>query len=108
MASNGTTLARGAIGLREVLQLARDVWGIGWVVAFFAILNSTFANGNAGTLATTRTWFAMSRIGLAIGIWYLIGVVVLIYLYARHPERLPEMKRVFADEPEPAADQVPA
>ena len=46
------------------IQLAREVWGIGWVVAFFAILNSTFANGNAGTLATTRTWFAMSRIGL--------------------------------------------
>ena len=213
------------------IQLARDVWGISWVVAFFAIVNSTFANGNAGTLATTRTWFAMSRIGLlpsplawlhpkyrspavgvlvqlvitlaiglpialhfgpttafvflatiltgimiaiymvfnlscimfylrrrrgefnvllhlvipvvgiaafipafltalgighsflkfvtplsypsseaglAIGIWYLIGIVVLIYLYARHPERLPEMKRVFADEPEPAPDQVTA
>jgi amino acid transporter len=213
------------------IQLARDVWGIGWVVAFFAILNSTFANGNAGTLATTRTWFAMSRIGLlpsplarlhpkwrspyvgvvvqlfvtlaiglpigihfgpttafvflatiltgimiaiymvfnlscilfylrrrrdefnillhlvipvvgivafvpafltalgighsflkfvtplsypsseaglAIGIWYVLGVVVLVYLYARHPARLPEMKRVFADEPSPAEDQVAA
>ena len=211
------------------IQLARDVWGIGWVVAFFAILNSTFANGNAGTLATTRTWFAMSRIGLlpaplaqlhpryrspyvgvvvqlvvtlaiglpvgihfgpttafvflatiltgimiaiymifnlscilyylrrrrgefnwmlhlvipvlgiaafvpawltalgigssflkfvtplsypsseaglAIGIWYVLGLLVLAYLYARHPERLPEMKRVFADEPEPAAETV--
>jgi amino acid transporter len=204
------------------IQLGRDVWGLGWVVAFFAILNSTFANGNAGTLATTRTWFAMSRIGLlpsplarlhprwrspyvgvlfqlvvtlaiglpiglhfgpvtafvflatiltgimiaiymvfnlscmlfylrqqrpefnwllhavvpvlgilafipawltalgigssflkfvtpltypssetglAIGIWYVIGIVVLIYLAIRHPARLPEMKRVFADEP---------
>src|SRR5581483_10469111 len=46
------------------IQLARDVWGVGWVIAFFAILNSTFANGNAGTLATTRTWYAMARIGL--------------------------------------------
>ena len=27
---------------------------------------------------------------------------------AEHPERLPEMKRVFADEAEPAADQVAA
>ena len=211
------------------IQLARDVWGIGWVVAFFAILNSTFANGNAGTLATTRTWFAMSRIGLlpsplarlhpryrspwvgvlvqlvvtlaiglpialhfgpttafvflatiltgimiaiymifnlscimyylrrrrqefnillhlvipvlgiiffipafltalgighsflkfvtplsypsseaglAIGIWYVIGVVVLIYLYVRHPARLPEMRRVFDDEALPTAEPV--
>jgi amino acid transporter len=46
------------------IQLARDVWGVGWVIAFLAILNSTFANGNAGTLAATRTWFAMSRIGV--------------------------------------------
>ncbi len=207
------------------IQLGRDVWGVGWVVAFFAILNSTFANGNAGTLATTRTWFAMSRIGLlpsplarihprwrspyvgvlfqlvvtlavglpiglhfgpvtafvflatiltgimiaiymvfnlscmvyylrqqrsefnwllhavipvlgicafipawltalgigssflkfvtpltypssetglAIGIWYALGVIALVYLAVRHPARLPEMKRVFADE-EPAA-----
>jgi amino acid transporter len=210
------------------IALARDVWGAGWVVAFFAILNSTFANGNAGTLATTRTWFAMSRIGLlpaplarthprwnspyvgvvvqlvvtlaiglpigihfgpttafvflatiltgvmiaiyivfnlsciffylrrarsefnwllhlvvpvlgivafipawltalgighsllkfvsplnypsseaglVIGIWYLIGIIVLVYLYARHPERLPEMKRVFAEEPVTGAGQ---
>jgi amino acid transporter len=204
------------------IQLARDAWGVGWVVAFLAIWNSTFANGNAGTLAATRTWFAMSRIGvlpsplatthptrksptvgvvvqfvitlaigiplgvhfspviafgflatiltgimiaiyiifslscllyyarrarpefnfllhgvipvlgivaflpawftamgigksvlkfvaplpypvsetgLAIGIWYLLGVAALIYLYARHPARLTEMKRVFEDEP---------
>lgn len=203
------------------IQLGRDAWGLGWVVAFFAILNSTFANGNAGTLATTRTWYAMARIGLlpsplarlhprwnspatgvavqlvltlaiglpiglhfgpttafvflatiltgimiaiymvfnlsclvfylrrrrsefnvllhavipvlgiaafipawltalgigssflkfvtplsypasetglAIGIWYVIGLIVLAYLYSRHPERLPEMKRVFAED----------
>ncbi|MFI6041205.1 APC family permease [Nocardia sp. NPDC051321] len=204
------------------ITLARDVWGVGWVVALFAILNSTFANGNAGTLATTRTWYAMSRIGLlpaalsrthprwnsphigvvvqllvtlaiglpigihfgptvafvllatilagvmiavymvfnlsctmfylrrqraefnwllhlvipalgilafvpawltamgigasvlkfvtpltypsseaglVIGTWYLIGIAVLVYLYVRHPARLPEMRRVFVDEP---------
>jgi amino acid transporter len=208
------------------IGLARDVWGVGWVIAFLAILNSTFANGNAGTLATTRTWFAMARVGvlprplaathpryrspyvgvivqfvltlaigiplgvhfgpvttfallatiltgimvaiyivfnlscimyylrfqrsefnwflhlvvpvlgiiaflpawftalgigkavlkfvsplsypisetgLIIGVWYLIGLAVLIYLYARHPARLPEMRQVFADEPVTAA-----
>ena len=204
------------------IGLARSVWGVGWVVVFLAIVNSTFANGNAGTLATTRTWYAMARIGvlpsplarthpqwkspyvgvivqlvltlaiglpigihfgpvtafvflatiltgvmiiiymvfnlscimfylrrarsefnlllhlvvpvlgivaflpawftalgiggsvlkfvaplsypssetgLVIGIWFIIGIAVLIYLYARHPARLPEMKRVFGDEP---------
>jgi amino acid transporter len=210
------------------IQLARDAWGLGWVVAFLAILNSTFANGNAGTLATTRTWYAMGRIGLLpaplarlhprwnspyvgvllqlvltlviglpvglkygpttafvllatiltgvmiaiymvfnlsciffylrrqrsefnvllhavipvlgilafipawltalglgssflkfvtplsypssltgpiIGIWFVIGLIVLAYLYARHPERLPEMRKVFADDPLPAPDE---
>jgi amino acid transporter len=46
------------------IGLARDAWGIFWVVAFLAIVNSTFANGNAATMATTRTWFAMARIGV--------------------------------------------
>jgi amino acid transporter len=35
------------------IALARDACGVGWVIAFLAIVNSTFANGNAGTLATT-------------------------------------------------------
>jgi len=35
----------------------------------------------------------------------LIGIVVLVYLAVRHPARLPEMKRVFADEPASAADE---
>jgi amino acid transporter len=210
------------------IGLARDTWGIGWVVAFIAIQNSSFANGNAGTMATTRTWFAMARIGLlprplawthprwrspnvgvivqflvtlaiglplgihygpvtafvfvatiltgvmiviymifnlsclmfytrrarpefnwllhlvlpvigivafvpawftdlgigksifkfvapltypssetglAIGIWFVLGLAVLAYLYARHPERLPQMRRVFADEPAGAAGE---
>jgi hypothetical protein len=56
----------------------------------------------------TALGYPSSEAGLAIGIWYLIGVVVLIYLYVRHPARLPEMKRVFADEPAPAEDQVAA
>jgi amino acid transporter len=44
--------------------LARAVWGVGWVVALVAICNSCLANANAGSNATTRTWFAMGRIHL--------------------------------------------
>lgn len=46
------------------IELAKQVWGVGWILVFLAVLNSTFANGNAGNNATTRTWYAMGRIGL--------------------------------------------
>ena len=45
-------------------MLARTVWGAGWVLAFLAIQNSAIANSNAAANASTRTWFAMGRIGL--------------------------------------------
>ena len=60
MAATGTGLARGAIGLREVL---------------FQSVTS-------------------------------MGPVVLAYLYARHPERLPQMKKVFADDGLPSGEPV--
>jgi amino acid transporter len=42
-------------------QLGRDVWDWGWVLVFFAIINSAIANSNAGSLAATRTWYALGR-----------------------------------------------
>jgi amino acid transporter len=45
-------------------QLARDVWGGGWVIIFLAIVNSVTACANAANIATTRTLFAMSRAGV--------------------------------------------
>jgi len=42
-------------------QLGRDVWGIGWVLVFLAVIISAVANSNAGANATTRTWFALGR-----------------------------------------------
>jgi amino acid transporter len=44
--------------------VARQVWGVGWVVVFLAIANSAIANSNAAATATTRTWYAMGRIRL--------------------------------------------
>jgi amino acid transporter len=46
------------------VQLAHQVWGPFWVLAFLAILNSEFANQNAASAAATRTWFSMGRIRL--------------------------------------------
>jgi amino acid transporter len=44
--------------------LARDVWGVGWVIIFLAIVNSVTACCNACNITTTRTLFAMSRAGV--------------------------------------------
>ncbi|HKA69993.1 MAG TPA: APC family permease [Actinomycetes bacterium] len=42
-------------------QMARDVWGGAWVLIFVAIIISALANSNAGSNATTRTWYALGR-----------------------------------------------
>jgi len=43
--------------------LARSLYGAFWVLVFLAIVNSTIANANAGVNVSTRTAFAMGRIG---------------------------------------------
>jgi amino acid transporter len=43
--------------------IARSLYGWFWVLVFFAIVNSTIANANAGVNVSTRTAFAMGRIG---------------------------------------------
>jgi amino acid transporter len=45
--------------------LARDAWGsVGYVIVFFALLNSVIANQNAANNSSTRNLFAMGRIRL--------------------------------------------
>jgi amino acid transporter len=43
--------------------MATRVWGAGWVLAFFAILNSAQANANAGVNSAGRVFFSMGRAG---------------------------------------------
>src|SRR6185437_7095153 len=43
--------------------VARALYGLFWVLVFFAIVNSTLANSNAGVNVSSRTSFAMGRIG---------------------------------------------
>ena len=59
----------------------------------------------SGTRPVTPLSCPPSTAGLAIGILYALGIIVLAYLYTRHPERLPEMRQVFADEPVAAASE---
>jgi amino acid transporter len=42
--------------------------------------------------------YPFSVVGPVVGIWYVIGIVYLIYLYARKPERLRDTARVFIEE----------
>jgi len=44
--------------------MAKSVWSVGWLVVVLAIVNSEFANANAASNVTTRTWFSMGRIRL--------------------------------------------
>jgi amino acid transporter len=43
--------------------LARWLYGLFWFFVFLAIVNSTIANANAGVNVSTRTAYAMGRIG---------------------------------------------
>jgi amino acid transporter len=77
--------------------MARTVWGGAWILVFFAIVNSTIANSNAGSNAATRTWFAMGRQRLlpaalaevhpryrsphiAVALQFIVGVAVALWL----------------------------
>ncbi len=73
--------------------LAREAWGIGWILVFLAVANSAIANSNAAANAATRTWYAMGRIHLlpsslakvhnerrspVVAVWaqFILGVIV--------------------------------
>jgi amino acid transporter len=44
--------------------VARNVWGVGWVLVFLAVANSTLASANGVITAGSRMLFAMGRIKL--------------------------------------------
>ena len=54
----------GGAGASLWLGLAKASYGIFWVLVFFAIVNSTIANSNAGSNVSTRMAFALGRIHL--------------------------------------------
>ncbi|WP_410966489.1 hypothetical protein, partial [Salmonella sp. SAL4449] len=45
--------------------LGKVFWHTGWILVFFAILNSAIANANAGVNAATRVVSALARNGAA-------------------------------------------
>jgi amino acid transporter len=53
----------GAAGDASWEGLARSLYGLFWFFVFLAIVNSTIANANAGVNVSSRTAYAMGRIG---------------------------------------------
>jgi len=43
-------------------EIARHLWGVGWVLIFLALINSCIANTNAGALAGSRILYSLGRI----------------------------------------------
>ncbi|MDQ6687665.1 MAG: APC family permease [Actinomycetota bacterium] len=87
----------GTSGPQSWEGIARASYGLFWVLVFFAIVNSTIANANAGANVSTRTAFALGRIGIfpraltrlhpvhrspvvAVGIQFVIAVVATLAL----------------------------
>jgi amino acid transporter len=58
------SLANYATNTNPWQTMATRVWGVGWVLVFFALLNSAIANGNAGVTSAARVFFSMARAGL--------------------------------------------
>jgi amino acid transporter len=85
-----------------LLHLVIPVLGI---LAFIPAWLTALGLGSSFLKFVTPLAYPSSLTGPIIGIWFVIGLGVLAYLYARHPERLPEMKRVFADDVLPAPDE---
>jgi amino acid transporter len=54
----------GASGADSWEGMARSLYGLFWILVFLAIVNSTVANANAGVNVSTRTAYAMGRIGV--------------------------------------------
>jgi amino acid transporter len=52
-----------AAGNASWVGLARSFYGLFWILVFLAIVNSTLANSNAGVNVSSRTAYAMGRIG---------------------------------------------
>jgi amino acid transporter len=87
----------GTAGSLSWQGVSRASFGLFWIFVFFAIINSTIANANAGANVSTRTAYALGRIGIlprtltrvhpvhrspvvAVGVQFAVAVVVTLVL----------------------------
>ena len=87
---------------RQANQIAGQVnlaqiafFGVGAYVTAIFTTHAGYGFWVAGLLAVAATVLT----GLVVGSWFVLGVVYLVYLYQRHPDRVRETGRVFLEEP---------
>jgi amino acid transporter len=75
------------------------------VIGILAFIPAFFAGAGIPVFSfITALPSPLSYAGPAVGVWVLIGLIYLGYLYARHPERIGETRRVFiTEEPQPVS-----
>jgi amino acid transporter len=55
-----------------------------------------------------RLSYPLTLVGPVIAVWYVVGIVYMVYLYRRAPERIAGTAQVFAEEPRPESQPSPA
>jgi amino acid transporter len=68
------------------------------IVAFVPALMTAVGIGGSVFSFIAALPYPFNRVGPVVGIWFALGVVYLIWLYARAPERIRDTARVFMDE----------
>jgi len=80
------------------LHLAVPVLGI---VAFVPAWFTALGIGKGVFSWVSPLPYPLNRAGLVVAIWFALGIVFLVWLSARHPERIRETGRIFLDEEPP-------
>ena len=91
------TVKRRTLGVVE-RHLPGNRNGLTWRLAFVPAFLVAIGVGGSVFDFISPLPYPFSVVGPVVGIWYAIGIVYLIYLYARKPERVRDTARVFIEE----------
>jgi hypothetical protein len=79
----------------EFNWLAHVVLPVVGSLALLPVLAAATGVGASWLKFVTPLPYPISQAGLAVGIWFAVGVVYLVYLAATHPGRVRDMEEVF-------------
>jgi hypothetical protein len=79
----------------EFNWLAHVILPVVGSLALLPVLAAAVGIGGSWLKFVSPLPYPISQAGLAVGIWFVIGVLYLVYLAARHPGRVQAMGEVF-------------